>query len=166
MAQENQAKIIAIAAIGKDRGLGKGNDLIFKIPEDMKRFREVTFGHPIITGRKNFESFPGGKPLPGRPNILVTRNTDLKAEGVIVTHSVEEAIQEARKLDTEKIFIIGGGEIYRAALPYTDVLDLTVIDASRPADTFFPDYSEFTKLVSEEKHEYEGIPFTYTVLEH
>ncbi len=160
-----QAKIIAIAAIDKNRGIGKGNDLIFKIPEDMKRFRAVTSGHPIIFGRKNFESFPNKRPLPGRPNILVTRSTDYRPEGVIVTHSVEEAIAEARNLDSEKIYIIGGGEIYKAALPYTDQLDLTIIDASRPADTFFPDYSEFKKVLSAEKHEYQGLHYVYTILE-
>jgi len=160
-----QAKIIAIAAIGKDRGIGNKQDLIFKIPEDMQHFRDATRGHPIIFGRKNFESFPNGKPLPGRTNILVTRNTDYKPEGVIVTHSVEDAIAEARKLDSEKIYIIGGGEIYKAALPYTDQLDLTIIDAARPADTFFPDYSDFTRVISSEKHEYQGIPYVYTVLE-
>ena len=160
------AKIIAIAAIDRNRGIGRNQDLIFKIPEDMKRFREVTTGHPVIAGRKNFETFsPSRRPLPHRPNIIVTRDPAYTAEGCIVVHSVEEALAEARKLDNEKIYIIGGGEIYKAALPYTDELDLTLIDDERPADTYFPEYeTEFMNLISEKKSEYQGIPFRYVVL--
>ncbi len=106
-----------------------------------------------------------GRPLPRRPNILVTKDLSYKPAGVIVTHSIEEALAEAHKLDDEKIYIIGGGKTYEAALPFTDQLDLTLIDDERPADTFFPDYSEFKKILSEERHEYQGIPFTYTILE-
>ncbi len=157
-------KISAIAAIsGKNRGLGKDNQLLYKIPDDMKRFRELTMGHPVITGRKNFESM--GRPLPGRPNIVVTRDTSYKPEGCIVVHSIEDAISKARELDSEEIFIIGGGEIYKAALPYTNRLYLTLIDAEKDADVFFPDYSEFTKKISEEKGEYEGISYSYVTLE-
>lgn len=158
-----QAKVIAIAAIGRDRGLGKGNDLIFKIPEDMQHFRDTTKGHPVITGRKNFAAM--GRALPGRPTIIVTRDTSFVSEGSIVVHSIEEAIMEARKLDQEKIFIIGGGEIYKAALPYTDELNLTIIDAERLADIFFPDYSDFKKVISTEEHKSQGLSYAYTVLE-
>ena len=163
--QQQKAKVIAIAAIDRNRGLGKNNDLLYKIPEDQKHFRDMTLGHPIILGRKNFESFPGGKPLPGRVNILVTRNPDYRPDGVIVTHSVEEALAEARKLDSEKIYIIGGGEIYKAALPYTDELDLTVIDDAKDADALFPEYEhEFTRVLSERAGEYQGTKFKYVVL--
>jgi dihydrofolate reductase len=156
---QQQAKIIAIAAIGRNRGLGKDNDLIYKFPDDMKRFREETSGHPVIMGRKNFASI--GRLLPGRPNIIVTRDTDFKMEGAIVAHSVEDAVAEARKLDSEKIFVIGGGEIYKAALPYTDELDLTLIDDDKPADVFFPEYENEFKKISEERHEYEGTPYSF-----
>ncbi|MDE2079126.1 MAG: dihydrofolate reductase [Patescibacteria group bacterium] len=160
-----QAKIIAIAAIDRKRGIGKNNDLIYKIPEDQKHFRDTTMGHPIIFGRKNFDSFRNRQPLDGRTNILVTRNTDLAPDGVIATHSVEEALAEARKLDDEKIYIIGGGEIYKAALPYTDELDLTIIDDERDADKFFPEYEhEFTRVLSERAGEYQGTKFKYVVL--
>ncbi|MDO8523633.1 MAG: dihydrofolate reductase, partial [bacterium] len=119
--------------------------------------------HPVISGRKNFESM--GRPLPGRPNIIVTRDTNYRPEGCIVVHSIEDAILKARELDDKEIFIIGGGEIYKAALPHTDRLYLTLIDAEKDADVFFPDYSEFTKKVSEEKGTYEGILYTYVTLE-
>jgi len=159
---QKQPQIIAIAAIGKNRGLGKDNNLIYKIPEDMKHFRDATLGHPIITGRKNFESM--GRALPGRPTIVVTRDTSYTFEGVTVVHTIEDAIAKAQELDQEKIFIIGGGEIYKAALPYTDTLDLTLIDDEKPADVFFPDYSEFTKVISEEKKEHEGTSYSFVTL--
>lgn len=156
-------RVIAIAAIGKNRGLGKDNNLIYKIPDDMKHFREATLGHPIITGRKNFESM--GRALPGRPTIVVTRGAGYTHEGVIVVHTIEDALAKASELDQEKIFIIGGGEIYTVALPYTDTLDLTLIDDDKPADVFFPDYSEFTKVISEEKKEHEGTSYSFVLLE-
>jgi len=155
--------ISAVAAItAKDRGLGKNNDLIWKIPDDMKHFRELTAGHPVITGRKNLEAM--GRALPGRTNIVVTRDTTFAKEGCIVVHSIEDAIAEAKKYDTE-IFIIGGGEIYTAALPYTDRLYLTLINADKDADVFFPDYAEFKKMISEENHEYEGTSYSFVTLE-
>lgn len=158
-----QSKIIAIAAIGRNRGLGKNNDLIYKIPEDMKHFRDETLGHPIITGRKNFEAM--GRALPGRSTIVVTRDTTYAPEGALVAHTIEDAIQKGRELDREKVFIIGGGEIYKAALPYTDILDLTLIEDNKEADVFFPEYSEFSKVISETKKEHEGTPYSFLILE-
>ena len=160
------AKVIAIAAIGKNRGLGRGNDLLYKIPADFERMHRVTMGHPLIMGRKTWESIPEKRrPLPGRANIIVTRQEHFAPEGALVVHSIEDALAKARTLDTEKIFIFGGAEIYKAALPYTDMLDLTIVDAEKPADVYFPDYSEFTKVISEEKHEYNGMSYTFLTLE-
>lgn len=157
-------RISAIAAISEyDRGIGKDNDLLWKIPDDLKRFKEITLGHPIILGRKNFESI--GRALPRRMNIIVTRDTNYHAENCVIVHSVEEALEKAKLLDSEEVFIIGGGEIYKQALPYTDRLYLTVIHAEKPADVFFPDYSEFTKVISEEKRDFEGTPYTNITLE-
>lgn len=162
--KKNGARVSAIAAItAKDRGLGKSNQLLWKIPDDMAHFRALTLGHPVITGRKNFESM--GRALPRRMNIIVTRDPDYRQENCVIVHSIEDAIEKARLLDGEEIFIIGGGEIYKAALPYTDRLYLTVIHGERDADVFFPDYSEFTKIISEEKHEHNGIPYSFRVLE-
>lgn len=156
--------VSAIAAISEnDRGIGFQNDLLWKIPADLKRFKEITFAHPIILGRKNYESI--GRALPGRMNIIVTRDANYRAGNCVVVHSVEEAIEKAKDLDDEEVFIIGGGEIYKQALPKTDRLYLTLIHAEKPADVFFPDYSEFTKVVSEEKGEHEGVAYTFLTLE-
>lgn len=159
-----KARVSAIAAItAKDRGLGKDNRLLWKIPEDMAHFKKTTLGHPVITGRKNFESM--GRALPGRMNIIVTRDRTYRKENCVVVNSIEGAIEKARMLDNEEVFIIGGGEIYKAALPYTDRLYLTVIEGEREADVFFPDYAEFTKKISEEKHEHDNIPYAFVTLE-
>ena len=157
-------RISAVAAItANDRGLGKDNELLWKIPDDMKHFKALTLGHPVISGRKNFESM--GRALPGRMNIIVTRDKDYRKENCVIVHSIEDALEKAKQLDDGEIFIIGGGEIYKAALPHADRLYLTVIEGEREADVFFPDYSEFTKVVSEEKKEHEGIPYSFVTLE-
>jgi dihydrofolate reductase len=162
---QQKARVIAIAAIGRNRGLGKGNELLYKIPEDFERMHRVTMGHPLIMGRKTWESIPENRrPLPGRANIIVTRQTDFAPEGTIVAHSVEDALARAHELDHEKIFIFGGAEIYSLALPYTDELDLTLVEDEKPADVFFPDYSEFTKVLSEEKREWNGLKYSFLLL--
>jgi dihydrofolate reductase len=160
----SKVRVSAIAAISAgDRGLGKDNNLLWRIPEDMKHFRSLTMGHPVITGRKNFESM--SRALPGRVNIIVTRDHSYRQENCIVVHSIEEAIQKGGELDEEEVFIIGGGEIYKAALPYTDRLYLTLIEGEKEADIFFPEYPEFTKKISEEKGAYEGTSYSFVTLE-
>ena len=114
-------------------------------------------------GRKTFESI--GRPLPGRPNIIITRDKSFEAEGCLVTHSIEDAFEEAKDLDDEEVFIIGGGEIYKQAMPYVDKLYLTLIHGEKDSDVFFPDYSEFTKDTFREEHEYEGLKYTWVDLE-
>lgn len=128
--------ITIIVAITKDYAIGDKGNLLFHISEDLKRFKSLTMGHPIIMGRKTFESFPKGA-LPGRRNIVVTRNTSYNADGIETASSLEDAIALCGQ--DEQIFIIGGGEIYRQALPIADTLELTVIDTEKPeADTRFP----------------------------
>lgn len=159
--------VVAIAAIGRNRELGKGNELLWQIPADLKRFKEVTTGHPIILGRKTFESIVGyiGKPLPNRQNIVVTRDSEWTYEGVIVAASVEEALEKAKGLDGEQITIGGGAQIYEAALPYTDVLKLTIIDDEKDADSFFPAYEEeFTTVLSDTRGEWEGLSYRWVDL--
>ncbi len=163
-AASNGPEVIAIAAIGKNRVLGDGNELIWHIPDDLKRFKTETLGHPMILGRKTFESILGylGKPLPGRTNIVVTRDTDWSYEGVAVVHSVEDAITHAKALDQQKVFIGGGAQIYKAALPYTDTLMLTIIDAEKEGDAYFPEYeTEFTKNRFEEVREHEYLKYSW-----
>jgi dihydrofolate reductase len=153
-----------IVAIGKgNRAIGKDNTLLWRISDDLKRFKTLTVGHPIIMGRKTFESI--GKALPNRTNIIISRNKDLTIEGVTICHSLEEAIKKAAEVDSE-IFIIGGAEIYKQALPQTNRLYLTIIDEEKEGDAFFPDYSEFTKIIStENKTTDTGLQYQWLVLE-
>jgi dihydrofolate reductase len=141
--------ISIIAAIGKNRELGKNNQLLWHIPEDFKRFKALTSGHIVIMGRKTFESI--GKPLPNRTNYIITRNKEYKAIGGQVFNSLEEAISNSKS--TEEIFIIGGAEIYQQAMKYADRLYLTLVDKEYPdADAFFPDYSLFKSVIFQENH--------------
>lgn len=159
----NKLTISLIAAIGKNRELGKGNELLFKIPEDMKHFRETTRGHTVIMGRKTYESI--GRPLPDRTNIVVSRDTNYEGgEGVVVKKSIEEALEFAKTIEGEEIFVIGGAQIYQLALQYADKLYLTLVEAEVPdADAFFPDYSEFKK-VSERKSSDENYEYVFAEL--
>ncbi|MBL8158491.1 dihydrofolate reductase [bacterium] len=163
------ARVSAIAAIGRNRVLGKDNQLLWHIPDDLKRFKEITSGHPIIMGRKTFESILAslGKPLPGRTNIVVTRDASWQHEGVLTAASIEDAIMKAAKAPgADEVFIGGGGEIYRQALPFTDRLYLTLIEDDKEGDSFFPEYeNEFTKVVSDETREHEGLKYRWVDLE-
>ena len=121
--------VTIIVAVARDGAIGRRGDLLFHISDDLRRFKRLTMGHPIVMGRKTFESFPKG-PLPGRTNIVVTRSGD-------------EALKIAAAEETGRIFIIGGGEIYRQAFGIADALELTDIDASvTDADTFFPEIAD------------------------
>lgn len=161
--------ISMIAAIGKNRELGKGNELLWHIPDDLKRFRTLTNGHPCIMGRKTFESILAiiGKPLPNRTNIVVTRDEHWTYEGVLSVNSIEDAIQLGkRKPGGEEVFIIGGGQIYDLGLGYSDKLYLTCIEDSKEADSFFPDYANvFKKKVYEEAGDWNGLKYTWIDLE-
>jgi dihydrofolate reductase len=156
-------RISIIAAVGKNRELGKNNELIWRISPDLKRVKELTTGHPIIMGRKTFDSI--GRPLPNRTNIVISR-AQVCIEGCLVFDSLRKGIEAAKAIDTEELFIFGGASIYEEALPLTNRLYLTVIDAEeKEADAYFPDYSEFTKIISEENHPEQEPPFTWYTLE-
>ncbi len=158
--------ISAIAAISeKTRALGKGNDLIWKIPDDLKRFRALTSGHPIIMGRKTYESI--GRALPNRLNIIVTRQPDFQVQGALTCHSLEEALEKAKKAaGAEEIFVIGGGELYKEALPFTDRLYLTLIQANAEADIFFPEYeNQFKKEIFREEKMFGDLGYKWVTLE-
>ena len=149
--------ITIIAAIGKNRELGKDNDLIWHLPNDLKRFKKVTSNHHIIMGRKTYESL--GKPLPYRTNIVISRNTNFKAPGCIVVNSLEAAL-EAAKADSNP-YILGGAQIYRQAIKIADILDLTLVNATLDADVFFPKidtsiWKEANRqdFMADEKHRY------------
>lgn len=156
-------RISIIAAIGKNRELGKNNELIWRIPADLKRVKELTTGHPIIMGRKTFDSI--GHPLPNRTNIVIT-NSIAHIDGCLVFDSLTKGIEGAKNINSEEIFIFGGARIYSEALPFTDRLYLTVIDAEdTDADVFFPDYTVFTKEVAREDHHEHTPPYSWITLE-
>lgn len=159
----NKPKISIIAAIAEDRAIGKNNELLWHIPEDLKRFMEITTGHVVIMGRKTYESI--GRPLSNRTNIVVTRNSLYQAAGCVIKPSLEEALRYARLREREEIFIIGGGEIYKQALPLTDRLYLTVVKGNYEADTFFPDYSDFKKIKQVGEGKYQNYEYTFLELE-
>lgn len=129
-------KVTIIAAVAKGGAIGRKGDLLFHISADLKRFKSITMGKPVIMGRKTFESFPNGA-LPGRRNIVITRQRDYSAPGVETAASLDEAMQLVAGVD--EAMILGGGEIYRQAFPLADELRLTMIDADvADADTFMP----------------------------
>ena len=165
-----EPRVCAVVALGKNRELGKEGKLLWHIPDDLKRFKRLTYGHPVIMGRKTFESIVGylGKPLPDRTNIVITHSIDLvgRYEGVIAAYSLEEALEKAKALDAEEIHIGGGAQIYEQALPFIEKLYLTLIDAEAEADSFFPPYEDqFTKKVFEESREWNGLKYRWVDLE-
>ena len=123
-----------IVAIANNQVIGNNNELIWHIPEDLKRFKVLTMGHHIIMGRKTWESI--GRPLPGRISVVVTRNPDYQAEGCIIASSLEQALNLSSS--DSQIFVIGGGELYRQAMPLTSRLYVTQIDQAFDGDTLFP----------------------------
>jgi dihydrofolate reductase len=148
--------------------LGKNNELIWRIPDDLKRFRAITRGHPVVMGRKTFESIVAvrGSGLPDRPNIVITRDTSWSYPDAIAVHSLEEGITKAKELDSEEIFIGGGGEIYKQALPFVDKLYLTLIDDDKEGDSFFPEYADqFAKETFRESRKWNGLNYTWVDLE-
>lgn len=155
-----------IAAMDKRRGIGRDNQLPWRLSADLKKFRELTMGHHIVVGRKTFESI--GKPLPGRQMIIVTRNRNFNAEGCAICHSLAEAIELARSRGESELFICGGAEIYQHSIALAERLYLTFVDAEIVADTFFP---EFNQLDWEEREsvfhpadEKNEFPFTFKLL--
>lgn len=184
--------ISLIVAMSQNRVIGKENGMPWHIPGELTRFKKITSGHPIIMGRKTYESI--GRVLPNRLNIIITRDAHYKVEGALVVGSLDEAIRQAKihlehdiaiedKLENEtakgniphpnplpdsnrkkdEVFIIGGGEIFKQAIPLADKLYLTLIHKDIAGDTYFPDYSIFGKEVSREDHEHDG--YTYSFLE-
>jgi dihydrofolate reductase len=159
--------ISLIAALDRRRGIGKDNQLPWRLPADLKRFRELTMGHHLIVGRKTYESI--GKPLPGRTMIIVTRQPGVQIEGCLVVSSVAEALALANTRGEQEVFVIGGAEIYAQTLAQADRLYLTLVEAEVAADTFFPtfaedDWQEVERCThaADEKHQY---AFTFITLD-
>ena len=151
-----------IAAAAENNALGKNNDLIWHISNDLKRFKRLTSGHAIIMGRKTFESMP--KALPNRTNIVLTNKRDYQPEGALVVHSIEKALTLVK--EDPQPFIIGGGEIYRLFMPYCDRIELTRVHHSFEADVFFPeiDLNQWKEIAREKVDATEEQPYHYSYI--
>lgn len=155
-------KISIICALAKDRAIGYKDKLLWDIPADMKHFQKLTTGHPVIMGWKTFKSI--GRPLPNRTNIVLY-NLDKKIKNCIIVNSLEKAINVAKKTGDSEIFIIGGASVYAQTIDVVDKLYLTIIDGKYKADTFFPDYSKFKKIISQKSEESNGYKYKFLELE-
>lgn len=157
--------IVIVAGIGsRTKAIGQDNQILFHVPDDLKRFKELSIGHPVIMGRKTFESIVAmlKNPLPGRTNIVVTRDESYKHEGAVVSHSLEEAFEVAASESPREIHIGGGAEMYRLSLPYVDKLYLTLFDDDREGDSFFPEYeNEFVEVARHGTREHEGVKYEW-----
>jgi dihydrofolate reductase len=157
-------KISLIAAMAKNRVIGRQGDIPWRIPGEQKIFKKITLGHTVIMGRKTFESLD--QPLRDRTNIIVTRQKDYLAEGCLVAHDLASAIK-CCPADEDEAFICGGGQLYHEALPQADLIYLTVIPREIPGDTYFPDISltEF-RVIKSESIEVEGVePYNFYIYE-
>jgi dihydrofolate reductase len=128
----------AIVAVDRNWAIGKNNDLLVRIPEDMKRFRAFTTGNVIVMGRKTLESFPNGLPLPNRVNVVLTTNPNFNVKGVVVAHSIDELQEVLKEYDDKEIYVVGGDSVYKQLVPMCDEVIATKIDFAYDADKFFP----------------------------
>lgn len=150
----------AIVAVDRNWAIGNEGALLARISEDLKRFKALTTGHPVILGRKTLETFPGGRPLPGRPNLILSRNPAFRAEGAAIYPDLDALLGDA----PEDSFVIGGESVYRALLPACDTVYVTKIGAAFPADAFFPNLDELPDWEMAERSEplaQDGLPFQY-----
>ena len=156
--------ISIIVAVSDDWGIGKDNELLWNISEDLKRFKRLTTGNTVIMGKKTWESLPR-RPLPNRKNIVLTDNSKEVIDGAITSYSIDDALSKCDKSD--EIFIIGGGSIYRQFMPLADRLYITLVHKKARADVFFPSIDPAVwKVVCEEVYDpgnQEGVPYTYFI---
>lgn len=157
-----------IAAVDKNWGIGLKNELLVRIPEDQKWFRETTTGKAVIMGRKTLESFPGKRPLKNRLNIVITKDKNYTVEGAVVVHGIEEAVAAAAEYDGDDIYVIGGESIYRQMLPLCSTAHITKIDYAYQADAYFPNLDELEDwhiTQTSEERTYFDIIFEYVKYE-
>jgi len=154
--------ISLIAALGKNNVIGVDNKLPWKLSADLKRFKAITSGKPVIMGRKTFESI--GRPLPNRTNIIITRDKNYRADGCVIVNSAEEALNAAK--ENEEVMIIGGAQIYAEFLPKANKMYLTVIEKEFEGDAYFPEYNDHEwKIIHKEDHEDDGLRYSFVDLE-
>jgi len=149
-----------VAAVARDGGIGHRGELLVRLPEDLRRFKAITLGQPVVMGRRTWQSI--GRALPGRRNIVVTRDAGLRLEGAETAASLDEALTLAA--DAPIVHVIGGAELYALALPLADELQLTEIDAEFPADTFFPTWDRrgFVETAREAQQSLDGVRYAFT----
>ena len=154
-----------IVCVDNEWGIGKANDLLYHIPGDMKYFKEKTTGNIVVMGLATLLSFPGGKPLKDRTNIVLCDDPDFKCDGATIVGSIDELLKEIKKYDTDSVYIIGGASVYAQMLPYCDTAYITKVDSSSDAEKFFPnlDENEDWILSSEsEPADYNGLVYKFT----
>lgn len=158
--------ISIIVAVSEDWGIGKDNELLWHISEDLKRFKKLTSGNTVIMGKKTWESLPR-RPLPGRKNIVLTDDPDESIDNSVTAYSIDDALDKCGP--DEEIFIIGGGSIYRQFMPIADRLFITHVHKKAPADIYFPEIDRsIWEIIEKEEFKTEGddgIPYTYTIYE-
>jgi dihydrofolate reductase len=167
-------KISIVAAMDRKRGIGKNGKIPWHIKDDLVRLKNLTRGNVVILGRKTYDSMvsyynKSGNPMPGKLYIIVTHDKNYKParENAITAHSLENALSFARPglAKLEEVFVIGGAQIFQQAIPIADKLYLTIVEGNFDADTFFPDYQEFKKIISEERRESDGYKYRFLELE-
>jgi dihydrofolate reductase len=160
------APVVLVLAMSDNGVIGDRGGLPWRIPDDMKRFKRLTFGKPVIMGRKTWDSLPR-RPLPGRTNIVVTRDRSWQAEGALAAHSLDEALTKARGENPSEIAVIGGAEIYKVALPLADRIELTQVHIAVDGDTHLPlfDKSAWREDAREDHTTEDGLSFSYVRLQ-
>ena len=159
-------RVVLIAAVARDGGIGRNNELLARIPEDMARFKALTMGHPVLMGRKTWDSIPAKfRPLPGRRNLVLSRQSDLQLDGAEVFANLDAAL--AACADAETVFVMGGAQIYAEAMARADCLELTEIDAAFEADAFFPPWSceQFREVARQGAVSAQGWHYHFTTYE-
>lgn len=153
-----------IVAVDRNWGIGKDNKLLVSIPADMKFFRQETIGKVVVMGRKTLESFPGGMPLAGRTNIVLTRNEEYRVKGAQIVHSRQQLLEELERYPSRDIYVIGGDSVYKMMLPFCDTAYATKIDFAYEADSFFPDLDQMEEweiAASSEEQTYFDLEYAF-----
>jgi dihydrofolate reductase len=160
------AAIVLVLAVADNGVIGLSGGIPWRIPDDMKRFKALTIGKPIVMGRKTWDSFPK-KPLPGRTNIVITRDAVWKADGAVAVHSFDDALARARSENPSEIAIVGGAEIYKTALPFATRIELTEVHTNAQGDTYFPPFDRNTwrETAREDHATPAGLRYSYVTLE-
>jgi len=167
-----EPKISIIVSMSRNRVIGKGNRLLWRIKADLVRLKNLTLGRTVILGRKTYESMAGyydrsGRPMPGKMYIVLTHNKQYRPArpNAVAAYSPEEALNISRQEKEEEVFVIGGQQVFEQTLPLAKKLYLTIVDKDFEGDVFFPDYSDFSKEIFREEGESDGLKFTFLELE-